>query len=300
MARLPSRVPLCTRDGTQPLTRTGAVGRSRRVGLSLAAAALLSSLLAPAGAQALSAHGTPLEMVGPPATVDANQSGNWFGYGQGAVQKGVSLFRTITATWKVPKVSQHRKHQAEYSSDWIGIGGGCVSSGCTVGDNTLIQTGTEQDISAKGTPHYSAWWEIIPQPATTIRKLKVAPGNRMRAAVTEIGPQLWKITITDLTRKQSFSTTTPYSSTQDTAEWIEETPLILGTGAGFAPLPNLTSPSFDNATVNGRAAHLSASEEIDLTNSQGKVIAVPSAPDSNRDGFNACTWTRICVTPRSS
>lgn len=169
-----------------------------------------------------------------------------------------------------------------------------------MGDETLIQTGTEQDVSSNGKASYSAWWETIPQPATPIAKLKVGPGDRMHAAVREVSPQLWKITITDLTTKQSFSTTVAYSSSQDTAEWIEETPLVIGAGTGFAPLPNLTSPSFDQASTNGHPAHLTASQEIDLTGSGGKVIGAPSAPDRNRDGFNACTWARVCSAPTTS
>lgn len=276
------------------------IGWSSRLIAGLAAVALLAAVIAtPVGAKALGAHRQFL-VVGPPTTANASQSGNWFGYGQGAVKKGVTLFRSVTGDWTIPKVSQHKKGQAEASSDWIGIGGGCVSSGCTVGDETLIQTGTEQDVSSKGRPSYSAWWETIPEPATTIAKLKVAPGDRMHAAVTEVAPQLWKITITDLTRKQSFSTTVAYSSSQDTAEWIEETPLVIGAGTGFAPLPNLTSPSFDQATTNGHPAHLTASQEIDLTGSGSNVIGTPSAPDPNNDGFNACTWAQACRAPRTS
>src|SRR5947209_13989867 len=134
----------------------------------------------------------------------------------------------------------------------------------------------------------------------TIRRFKVAPGDRMFAAITQLAPQLWKITITDLTRHESHSTTVPYSSTQDTAEWIEETPIVVGSGAGFAPLPNLSSPGFDRATTNGRPARLKPSEEIDLTNSRGRVIGAPSAPDRDRDGFNACAWARACSAPAGS
>lgn len=289
-------------DSVLELTSARRSTASRPVGLivGLAVAVLLAgAFVTPADAKQLNAHGAVLQMVGPPQ-VNASQSGNWFGYGQGAVQKGVKLFRSITARWTVPRASQHKKGQAEYSSDWIGIGGGCVTSGCTIGDNTLIQTGTEQDVSAKGKASYSAWWEIIPAPSSTIPKLKVGPGNRMRAAITESSPQVWKITITDLTRHESFSKTVPYSSSQDTAEWIEETPLIVGQGAGFAALPTLSTPSFDRATVNGHAAHLKRSQEIDLTNSHNKVIGLPSAPDRDSDGFNACAWARACRAPTTS
>ena len=38
-----------------------------------------------------------------------------------------------------------------------------------------------------------------------------------------------------------------------TAEWIEETPLLIGTGAGLADLPNLSNVPFSNARTNGAA-----------------------------------------------
>ena len=92
------------------------------------------------------------------------------------------------------------------------------------------------------------------------------------------------------TRNETFTQTVPYSSTHLTAEWIEETPLLLSTNAGFASLPNLTTPAFTSATTNGQRANLQASEEIQLIDSNGSVIGTPSAPNATHDGFNACTW----------
>jgi len=103
-----------------------------------------------------------------------------------------------------------------------------------------------------------------------------------------------------VTRNETFTQTVPYSSTHATAEWIEETPLILGTNAGFAALPNLTSPAFDLATVNGHPANLTASEQMYLIDSNSNVIGSPSAPDSDADGFNACTWATSCSAPSGS
>jgi hypothetical protein len=142
---------------------------------------------------------------------------------------------------------------------------------------------------------------VIPGPSFPI-KLKIRPGDRIHASISEVVPasRLWAITIKDLTRHESHTLRVPYPSTQDTAEWIEETPLILGAKPGFASLPQLSSPRFDRATVNGHAAGLKPAQEIDLIDSSGKVIGVPSAPDPDRDGLNACTWASMCAAPRSS
>ncbi|MBV8065130.1 MAG: hypothetical protein JOY72_06810 [Actinobacteria bacterium] len=267
--------------------------------------ALAAALLLVGGAQAatatgpsVTAHGQLLQL----ARVHSNQSSNWFGYNQGTLEQGSKLFNSITGDWTVPTVSQHTAGQAEDSSDWIGIGGGCVDAGCTVTDSTLIQTGTEQDVAADGTTSYSAWWELVPVTSITISTMAVSPGDHMHASIAELVPNsnVWTITIQDVTRNESYSITVPYSSTHLTAEWIEETPLVIGTNAGFASLPDLTSPVFDNATTNGAPANLKSSEEMDLIDSNGTVIGAPSAPDPDADGFNACTWATTCGAPSSS
>jgi Peptidase A4 family len=257
--------------------------------LAAAAAALVSA--ATASASTPTAHGQLLQVRG-----NTNQSTNWFGYNQGSVELGGKLFTAVTGDWIVPTATQHTAGQDEFSSDWIGIGGGCVDAGCTVGDGTLIQTGTEQDVDAAGHASYGAWWEIIPGPSIAIANMTIAAGDHMHSSIAELvpGSNLWTIVLQDVTRGETFTQTVPYSSTHLTAEWIEETPLLLGTNAGFAALPNLASPAFTAATVNGQPANLKASEEIQLITSSGAVIGSPSAPNATADGFNACTWATTC------
>jgi len=274
---------------------------SRGAGVATIATALVLGVpsVASAATKQVSAHGQ-FPSLAPRVPVNADQSSNWFGYNQGTLEQGGRQFNSITGDWTVPSASQHKLNQDEYSSDWIGIGGGCVDANCTVTDNTLIQTGTEQDVSS-GHASYSAWWEVIPGPSLTITSMTVGAGDHMHAAIAETvaGSNVWTIALQDVTRNESYSTTVPYSSSHLTAEWIEETPLILGTGAGFAALPNLTSPNFDLATTNGSPANLKASEEMLLTDSNGNVIGTPSAPDSDLDGFGACTWATSCSVPAS-
>jgi hypothetical protein len=238
-------------------------------------------------------HGAPI------AVLKASQSENWWGYNQGALEPGKGLFHSITANWTVPTATQHKKGEDEFSSTWAGIGGGCVETSCTVTDNTLIQAGTEQDIVG-GKPQYSAWWEVIPAPSITIN-MTVVPGDRMHLDIHEIvkNSELWSITLQNVTRHQTFKQTVPYPSSYGTAEWINETPLLIGTNAGFAALPNLTETVFDNGTVNGKNPQLAAAEAIDLVNANGTVYSVPSAPDSDRDGAGMCAWATSCAVPAS-
>jgi hypothetical protein len=264
----------------------------------LTAAAVLSS--AAVAAAAPLAHGHLVHVVKP--RLNTNQSTNWFGYNQGTLEQGGKQFNSITGNWTVPKASAHKRGQSEYSSTWIGIGGGCVDANCLVTDSTLIQTGTEQDVDSKGHSTYSAWWEVIPAPSISIN-MTVGPGDRMFASIAEAvpGSNVWTITLKDLTRNETFVQTVPYSSTHATAEWISETPLIIDTsGSGFAALPNLTKTPFDSGTTNGAAAALRASEEMQLVDANsGKVIGAPSAPDSDTDGFANCAWATSCSAPAS-
>jgi hypothetical protein len=249
---------------------------------------------------ALKSHGQLLRLAPHHLRANTNSSTNWFGYNQGTLEQGNKLFNSIKGDWTVPTATQHTSGQGENSSDWIGIGGGCIDAGCTATDNTLIQTGTEQDVSSSGAASYSAWYELVPAPSLTVN-MTVAPGDHMHASIAEAvaGSNVWNITLQDVTRGETFSTTVPYSSTHATAEWIEETPLLIGTNAGFAALPNLTNPNFDLGTTNGAPAGLKSSEQMDLVNSSGGVIGAPSAPDSDTDGFGACTWATSCSAPGS-
>jgi Peptidase A4 family len=234
--------------------------------------------------------------------VAANQSGNWSGYNQGTLeQAGHKQFTAIAGDWTVPKASPHKANEAEYSSTWIGIGGGCIDAGCTATDNTLIQAGTEQDVDATGKATYSSWWEIIPEPSTPITTLTIRPGDHMHVTIAEATTGMWTITVADLTTKKSFKTTTPYSSSHLTAEWIVETPVVIGSGgsAGVAALPNLTRVFMDKSIVNGKAAQLKATEEVQLV-ANGTVLATPSAPDRDTDGFNDCVYATTCAAPASS
>src|SRR3954452_17810315 len=257
---------------------------------ALAAVLTLGVTAGPATAATPLSHGQLLRPF------NTNQSNNWFGYNQGSLELGGKLFHSISGDWTVPTASQHTRGQDESSSDWIGIGGGCIDANCAVGDNTLIQTGTEQDVDSSGKASYSAWYELIPAPSLTVSNVAVSPGDHMSATIKEAvaGANVWTITLKNVTKNQTFTTTVPYTSTHATAEWIQETPLLIGTNPGLSDLPNLTTNSFSAAKTNGAPAALKSSEQIQLIDSNNKVIGVPSAPNATADGFNLCSWATSC------
>jgi len=264
--------------------------------VAVAASILGLGLAAGSASASLSAHGQLLHLA-PPTRLNSNDSDNWFGYNIGSLADNDTLFHSITGNWTVPKATQHTKGQAEDSADWIGIGGGCVNAGCTVTDSTLIQTGTEQDVASGGSASYDAWYELVPAPEFEISSMTIKPGDHMYASIGEVvsSSNLWKVEIQDLTRHETYSTTVPYSSTHLTAEWIEETPLEIGTDAGLAALPNLTNPLWTDGSVNGAKVTLATSEQMFLVNTKGATIGAPSQPNTAKSGFGECTWASVCT-----
>jgi len=261
-------------------------------GTAAGALSLVAVAAVPAGAHASTV------LPGFQSTLATNQSNNWSGYSEPLTQSGP--YQSISASWTVPTATQHTANQAESSATWVGIGGGCLTSDCLVGDETLVQAGTEQDVAANGATSYSAWWEIVPVPSIQFSTVAVHPGDQIHVALTQTAPEVWNVAFDDLTDGQSGTATQtiPYPSDYSTAEFIEETPLSVGTsGTGLTNLPNLGTVGFTSASVNGANAGLIAADELDLTDANGNVIAVPSAPNSAGNAFNDCTWATSCTAP---
>jgi Peptidase A4 family len=227
------------------------------------------------------------------------QSNNWSGYDEGLLDTG-NPATSISGRWTVPTATQHTPGQAESAANWVGIGGGCVdmSSGCLLTDQTLVQAGTEEDVSSSGQALCLAWWEILPLPSITA-SVSVHPGDRVSVSIT--GPGVWTIAFDDISDGQSFTQTVPYSSTMDSAEWIEEAPVVISTSgsAGEAALPNMGPANFDLGTLNGKNAALTPADEIQMVGASGSPLATPSSPDSDADGFDVCTFTTNCTAPSS-
>ena len=268
--------------------------------LVAAGAVLMSSVItgaagAPTAASAVQLFHRPI------VAVAANKSNNWSGYDQGTLEQGGKLFHQISGTWVVPTATAHKAGENEFSATWVGIGGGCVDANCTVTDPTLIQAGTTQDVDSTGKASYTAWWEIIPAPSVSVN-LAVTAGNKVQVNITETTPGLWSIVIKNISTGKRWSMTVPYTSTYATAEWIEETPVVIDTSGTITvgPMPNLSRVHFDRGLANKANPGLKSSEEIDLIDFNGAPLATPSSPDPDSDGFNDCSYASTCARPTRS
>src|SRR5439155_1186751 len=133
-----------------------------------------------------------------------------------------------------------------YSAFWVGLGGYAEDS------TALEQIGTSSDCSSAGSPVSSMWYELVPAPAVAV-KLKIFPGNSLRATVTVSGTTV-TLRLDNLTRKTFFQKRVTVAQPDLTsAEWVAEAPSSC-TSRGrctVLPLANFGNVAFTQATATG-------------------------------------------------
>ncbi len=208
-------------------------------------------------------------------------SQNWGGY---AVESDFNAplrgsVTDVKATWTVPGVSSSGSPNT-YSATWVGIDG--------YSDNTVEQTGTEQDWTPSG-PVYYAWFEMYPKFGYRILNFPVQAGDTISAEVKYIGNSRFTLTIANRTQNVSFSTTQRSNKAQrSSAEWIVEPPY----SGGILPLADFGTVTFTgcSATLNGHLGSIGDSawqnDAIIMAYSDGTLKALPSSLSSGGSGFS--------------
>jgi hypothetical protein len=188
-------------------------------------------------------------------------------------------YKHISSSWVVPSATGNGSTTTADSS-WIGIGG--------VFSNDLIQTGTVNEVSASGQISSMAFYELLPDPALEIPSISVSPGDSMSATIDEISSGTWTISISDNTSGQSYTTTVNYTSSNSSAEWIEEDPSFAN--GGLVPFDSFSPANFANAKadVNGIENSISAvnASPITLVDQSGTPLARPTILDTSSAGFS--------------
>lgn len=199
-----------------------------------------------------------------PATTTGYTSSNWSGY-----MATTGNFTTISGSWIVPTITGP-SGETSADSTWIGIGG--------VSSSDLIQVGTQDTVSANGQTSSSAFYELLPSSSTTIPSLTVAVGDHMSASLAEVSGGEWVITITDETSDETFTTDTSYTSSNSSAEWIEEDPSYAFRRQ--IPLDYFGSVSFTGGTTTSNGTNLSIvgsnAEPVTMLNATGTPVSTPS------------------------
>jgi hypothetical protein len=164
----------------------------------------------------------------------------WSGY-MVAPDSQSPLATGVSGSWAVPQVQPSENNT--FLGVWVGIGG--------YGEDTLIQTGTEQEY-VEGRVSYYAWYELLPAQLVRIPSLHVRPGDLITASVSLVSQNAntWSIEINDVTRSEQFKKVVVYNSSMRSAEWIIERPLV---NDSISTLANFGNATFFEckATING-------------------------------------------------
>ena len=183
-----------------------------------------------------------------------------------------------------------------------------------VADSYAAQTSGDRDVGVVGLAFkisaapFHMWTPDVYQGAPTSVTAFMSAATKTAAFVVLLRllntafpseSDIWTIAIANRSTGASFTITLPYPSSYATAEWVIETPVVI-TDTGdvqVGPMPDLTGVRFDHARVNGASAAFVASERMDLVDFDLTLIATPSLPDHQGDGFNDCTYAATCPAP---
>jgi len=183
----------------------------------------------------------------------------------------------VSGSWTVPSVNVSPKDT--FSAAWVGIGGHT--------DETLIQTGTEQD-SIDGEAGYAAWYELLPNDSVTITTMNVSPGDRIKASINLVDSATnnWSIEIDDVTTGQTFKQNFFYDSLRLSAEWIVERPAVNNSLSALADFGNVTFTDA-SATMSTNVGTISnfPFAQVTMQDRQNRQLVTVSSLTSNGTSF---------------
>jgi hypothetical protein len=173
---------------------------------------------------------------------------HWSGYIVASdIQNRSPVVSSVSASWTVPEIKPSENNT--FSGVWVGIGG--------YGEDTLIQTGTEQEY-IDGRVVYYAWYELLPDYLVRIPNIHVRAGDTVTASISLINENTntWSIELADVTRNQRFKKTVVYNSSRLSAEWVVERPKVNDTITTLADFGNVTFTGC-KATIEGNTGAIS-------------------------------------------
>jgi hypothetical protein len=209
--------------------------------------------------------------VRPPGS-DPPESRNWAGY---ATTGGT--FTAVSATWNVPQFASDSPAGAD--AIWVGIGG--------VHGNDLIQAGTQETVSGRGTTGYSAWVETLPQASRSV-PLPINAGDSVSVSLLEQTSDNWLVSFANNSSGKTYQINISYASSHSSAEWVVEAPSARR--GRILPLDSFGSVSFTQAgsVRNGQSLTIAqaGAHPITMTGQRGRALARPSALNQDGASFN--------------
>jgi hypothetical protein len=266
-------------------------------GLAVASTCLLSSfglfaLVAdPAGASSAGplVRSNPHEVL--PLHGGTVDSLNWAGY---AVTPGSGV-TAVDSTFTVPSVGTL---PPGFSATWAGIGGYNTSD--------LIQAGASEQSAPSDPafgPQYSAWYEILPAAETPISgcsgdpNCTVNPGDSISVDIHNVSGNTWTIDMSDAGH-WTYSHTLTYTSSESSAEWIQEAPTLVAAQTTPAPVGTVHFGPTSTDTVAGATSTIAAGNPTLINESPGGVNEATTSPlASDGQSFNVCVYAQTCAAP---
>ena len=203
----------------------------------------------------------------PPGS-DLPESRNWAGY---AATGGT--FTAVSATWNVPQFAPDSPGGAD--AIWVGIGG--------VRGTDLIQAGTQETVSGRGSTDYQAWVEMLPEASRPV-PLPINAGDSISVSVQEQSSGSWLVVFKNNTSGKSYQLTLAYASSHSSAEWVVEAPSARR--GRILRLDAFGSVSFSDAATVKDDQRLTVAQAgarpITMIGARRQALARPSA--LNQDG----------------
>ena len=216
------------------------------------------------------------------ASGTSDTSLNWSGYGI----SGAGM-TAVNASWILPHITTSNTLTSD--STWVGIGG--------ITNSDLIQIGTDA-FSSGSQINYQVFYEMLPQPPVIV-PLTVAAGDSVTASIFETSSSQWALSVMNNTSGQSFQIVVPYTSTNSSAEWIEE--MQSNGNNAFIPLDDFSPIQFSGCSViqGGVTQNLSQSnaQTISMIDGSNQPLTTVSVLSVDGAGF---TVARTSSTPVSS
>jgi hypothetical protein len=207
------------------------------------------------------------------------------------VQNRSPVVSSISASWTVPEIKPSENNT--FSGVWVGIGG--------YGEDTLIQTGTEQEY-VNGRVVYYAWYELLPDYLVRIPNIHVRAGDTVTVSISLINKNTntWSIEIADVTRGERFKKTAVYNSSRLSAEWVVERPKVNDTISTLADFGNVTFTEC-KATIEGNTGAINNFSYAQLAMYDQELQLVTVSP-LNDDGssFTVSYLESSSATPLSN
>jgi peptidase A4-like protein len=199
---------------------------------------------------------------------DVPESRNWAGF----TATG-GTFTGVSATWSVPQFAPDSPVGAD--AIWVGIGG--------VRGTDLIQAGTQETVSGRGTTDYQAWVETLPQASRQV-PLPISAGDSVSISLQEQASGSWLVAFKNNTSGAAYQITVAYASSHSSAEWVVEAPSARR--GRILPLDTFGSVSFIQAATVKDAQTLTIAQAggrpITMIGPRRQALARPSA--LNQDG----------------